>query len=65
MTKADWKDIAARAEWTFAQAFLATVGVAAADVTNVATWKAGVIAGVAAVISLLKNVAVKHNQASQ
>lgn len=54
----NWKDIAERAEWTFAQAFIATIGVGA--VTNVATYKAGAIAGIAAVISLAKNI-VKQN----
>lgn len=52
----DWKDIANRAEWTFAQAFLATVAVGASGVTSVGTWKAGAIAGAAAVLSLLKNI---------
>lgn len=54
----NWKDVMERVEWTFAQAFLATIGVGA--VTNVSTYKAGAIAGVAAVISLLKNI-VKQN----
>jgi hypothetical protein len=54
----NWKDILERAEWTFAQAFLAVVGVGV--VTDVATYKAGAIAGIAAVLSMLKNV-VKQN----
>lgn len=60
MDKLDWKDILERAEWTFAQAFLAVVSVGVAGVTDVGTWKAGAIAGAAAVLSMLKNVVAQH-----
>ncbi len=56
MGNLDWKDILDRAEWTFAQAALATAGAAGAGFVSVAVWKAAAVAGGAAVISLLKNV---------
>lgn len=58
----DWKDIASRAEWTFAQAALAVVGAAGAGFVSVQVWKAAAIAGGAAVISMLKNIFVQKQQ---
>lgn len=54
METLDWNDIGKRAAWTFAQAFFGTVAVGIT--TDVATYKAGAIAGVAAVLSLFKNI---------
>ncbi len=61
----DWSDLGERAIWTFAQAFLGTFAVVnVLDVDELkAAALAGVAAGIAAVLSLIKNV-VKQNQAA-
>lgn len=48
----NYRNIAERAAWTFVQAFLAVY-----VVTDSASAKAGAVAGVAAVLSLVKNIA--------
>jgi hypothetical protein len=62
----DWSDIAERALWTFVQAFLATLPVAGFG-TDWAGWLAfllsGLMAGIAAVLSLIKNVARQRLEA--
>ena len=59
----DWSDLAERALWTFAQGFLGTFTVV--NVLDVSELKAagiaGLSAGIAAVLSLIKTV-VKQNQ---
>lgn len=49
MTKAQLADIAERAAWTFAQAFLAVF-----VVTDIATARGAALAGIAAAISVIK-----------
>lgn len=51
----DWKNILERAGWTFLQAGLAVV--VAADALDITVWKAAAVAGVAAVLSLVKTIA--------
>ncbi len=59
----DWSDLAERAIWTFAQAFLGTFAVVnVLDVDELkAAGLAGLAAGISALLSLVKNV-VKQNQ---
>ncbi len=52
------KDIAARAAWTFAQAFLAVFVVA-----DLSTVRGAALAGTAAVVSLIKGVVATKVQA--
>jgi hypothetical protein len=59
MENLDWKDIANRAEWTFAQAFLATLAAAGTDYLDADVWVSAAVGAGAAVISLLKNVFVQ------
>lgn len=47
-------DLIERAAWTFGQAFVAAVLMSLADITDVATLKAALIAGVAAGLSAIK-----------
>jgi len=55
-----WNDVIERAAWTFVQAFLGAFPIAGIG-TDLAAWKAaalsGLAAGIAALISLIKNVA--------
>ena len=51
-------DIAKRAAKTFVQAFVATVAVGATNVTDIASAKALLIAGVAAAISAVWNFVI-------
>ncbi len=61
----NWPDLAERAGWTFAQAFLGVF--AAVNVTDMTAVKsaaiAGAAAGVAAVLSLVKNVVKQQVEA--
>lgn len=50
-----WRDAGERALWTFVQAALAVV--VAGNVVDIGVWKAGAVAGVAAVLSFVKSVA--------
>lgn len=59
MKDLDWPDIANRVGWTFVQAFIATVAAAGADYVNATVLKSAGIAGLAAAISLLKNIFVQ------
>jgi len=56
----NWYDILERAGWTFVQSFLGAFPIAGIG-TDLAAWKAaalsGLAAGVAALISFVKNVA--------
>ena len=52
-------DLLERAAWTFAQAFLAALIMSLADVTNIATLKAALIAGVAAGLSAVKTAYIQ------
>lgn len=63
MSNLDWKEILDRAEWTFAQAFLATVGAAGTGFVSVGVLKTAGLAAGAAVISVLKNVFVQPKTA--
>lgn len=64
MSKIDWQDVADRAAWTFAQAGLAVLAASSTGFVGVGIWKQAAIAGGAAVISFLKNIAVQANSAA-
>ncbi|MFO1534007.1 MAG: holin, partial [Thermoplasmatota archaeon] len=59
ISKMNWKAVAQRAAWNFAQAFLGVVVLAGTDFVHVGTLKAAGVAGAAAVFSFLKNVVAK------
>lgn len=52
----DWTDIAIRAGKTFVQAFVAALILPVASVFDLASWKAAVVAAVAAGVSAAWNV---------
>jgi lysylphosphatidylglycerol synthetase-like protein (DUF2156 family) len=58
----NWKNILSRAGWTFLQAGLAALPAAlsVADVVDGSVWMAAGVAGLAAVFSLLKTIAVEQ-----
>lgn len=59
------KDLAERALWTFAQSASALVAAAGLDWVDVGVWKAAGVAGVAAVLSMVKTVAkAKYEEGS-
>ena len=56
MTGINWTDVLARGAKTFVAAFLAVVPVAAVTTLDYSTLKAGALAGVAAVITVVWNI---------
>ena len=61
MTRHFWIDLAERAFWTFLQSGLAALGASA--FTDIAALEAAAIAGIAAVLSLIKSVAAHRLEA--
>lgn len=55
-----WKNIAERSAATFVQVVLAGVLVVPADEWTADLWRSAAVAGVAAVLSIVKNVAVEY-----
>ena len=54
----NWNNILSRAAWTFIQAF--TSATAGAVVWDVEVWKAAAVAGLAALLSLIKTIATEQ-----
>lgn len=53
----DWKNIAERAAWTFVQAAAAYLVAAGTDLLRGDVWAGAALAGVAAILSLIKTIA--------
>ena len=57
--KLDWKDILMRAFWTFLEAFLASLAIAPLLGGDLIALKVAAIAGLSAVLSFVKTIAVQ------
>ena len=63
MNKQKWKDLAERAAWTFAEAFLATLTFEVSDfIDGVRAWRAVLLSALAAGLSAVKTAVLAELQ---